>query len=653
MGKSTEVKQLSKLAYQRLDDLLEVLTRQTVPLPMKELTKNFSISERTVRTDIANLNDLLTNVGASIKLIRGQGYLLSIGSKEQFHDWWAESMSTSESFLTTSEERQTYLLFLLFKNENPLSLDDFLDRLFISKNTFYSYLKTARDNLATYHLKIVNRPNIGFEVLGNEFAKRQAISDLLIEKDLQEYLIGFTEMELELFDTINLVHLQELALNHLASLDLLDSDYYHKNILSHFALAISRFIAGHEINEFPLHVPALKKDAQKVVGHFLEEIDHAFDIQLTAGEKQYFIYYLAMNAPRLVETGDANDSSTETAKAIVEELLTAIKQTSNYALETDKMLIEDLTSHIEGFINMNLMDARRSNPLLATIKKSFPQAYDLCLTHLETVSMKHGFYFSSDEIGYIALHIAGAMERSSIRNHHKHRVILVCGTGRAMSRIIEAKIIKHYQETIEVVDRFSYVELQQCDLSAIDFVITTVPLEHFSVPSIYINMAKLDKEISKIELFIETLSEVKNGIYSLFQEAFFLHENHADKETLLKKMAQQLYQKDFVPKDFYDSVKKREAINQTNINEWLAIPHPMTLMAKRSVVSVAIIPDGVDWGNGDLVRFVFLFAIQKDEYEDTEEIYNLLLELMDREDVQQAILQKSDYHHFLSYMKQL
>ena len=57
---------MSKLAYQRLDDLMEVLTRQTAPLPMKELTKSFSISERTVRTDIANLNDLLTNVGALI-----------------------------------------------------------------------------------------------------------------------------------------------------------------------------------------------------------------------------------------------------------------------------------------------------------------------------------------------------------------------------------------------------------------------------------------------------------------------------------------------------------------------------------------------------------------------------------------------------------
>ena len=391
---------MSKLAYQRLDDLLELLAKQTTPLPMKELAKTFSISERTVRTDIANLNDLLSNVGATITLVRGQGYLLTVLSQEQFNDWWTESMSSTDSFLTTSEERQAYLLFMLFKNESPLSLDDFLDQLFISKNTFYSYLKTARDNLMTYQLKIVNRPNIGFEIIGSEFTKRQAISDLLIEKDLQEYLIGFTEMELALFDNIDLDLLQELELNYLAPLELLDSDYYHKNILSHFALALSRCLAGNEITEFPIRVPILKENAQETLDDFLTEIDQAFDIHLTNGEKEYFTYYLALNAPRLVETESTSTSSTEAAKAIVDELLHAIKRTSNFDWVQDNMLIEDLTSHIEGFINMNLMEARRSNPLLATIKKSFPQAYDLCLTHLEVLGKKHGMYFSQDEVGY-------------------------------------------------------------------------------------------------------------------------------------------------------------------------------------------------------------------------------------------------------------
>lgn len=644
---------MSKLAYQRLDDLLELLAKQTTPIPMKELANSFAISERTIRTDIANLNDLLSNVGASITLVRGQGYLLSIHSKDKFDEWWSESMSSSVTHLTTSEERQAYLLFLLFKNENPLSLDDFLDQLFVSKNTFYSYLKTARDHLMSYQLKIINRPNIGFEVLGNEFAKRQAISDLLIEKDLQEYLVGFTEMELSLFDNIDLGLLQKLALNHLAPLELLDSDYYHKNILSHFALAISRFLAGHEMSEFPLRVPVLKQQAQNVLTHFLAEIDQAFDIQLTNGEKDYFTYYLALNAPRLVETAATNNSSIKTAQSIVDELLRAIKRTSNFDWIEDKTLIEDLTSHIEGFINMNLMNARRSNPLLTTIKKSFPQAYDLCLTHLEIVGKKHGLYFSQDEVGYIALHIAGAMERNSISDHRKYRVILVCGTGRAMSRIIEAKINKYYQETIEVVDRLSYVELQQQDLTTIDFVITTVPLEQLSIPHVYINMAKLDKEIVKIKHFLSHFTEANDEIYSLFHEDFYLHEDVENKEQLLERMTLQLFQKDFVPENFLDSIMKREAINQTNINEWLAIPHPMSLLANQSAVSVAIIPNGVDWGNGDLVKFVFLFAITKEDYEDTEEIYSLLLELMEREDIQQALLQQSDYHHFLSYIKQL
>ena len=98
---------------------------------------------------------------------------------------------------------------------------------------------------------------------------------------------------------------------------------------------------------------------------------------------------------------------------------------------------------------------------------------------------------------------------------------------------------------------------------------------------------------------------------------------------------------------------KREAINQTNINEWLAIPHPMSLLAKQSAVSVAVIPNGVDWGEGDLVKFVFLFAISKEDYEDTEEIYSLLLELMEREEIQQAILQNSEYKNFLEHIKQL
>ena len=41
----------------------------------------------------------------------------------------------------------------------------------------------------------------------------------------------------------------------------------------------------------------------------------------------------------------------------------------------------------------------------------------------------------------------------------------------------------------------------------------------------------------------------------------------------------------------------------------------MSLMAFKSVVPVAVLPDGIDWGDGHLVKFVFLFSITKQTYE--------------------------------------
>ncbi|MFS7399068.1 BglG family transcription antiterminator [Carnobacterium maltaromaticum] len=645
---------MSKLSYQRLDDILEMLLKHSDSISMKELTSTFSVSDRTIRTDINNLNDTLKNVGATVSLLRGKGYSLDILNQKAFTTWRNDSLTSNDFNLTSLEERQSFLLFTLFKAAQPVSLDRFLEQLFVSKNTFYSYLKSIRDALIPYGIKIVNRPNIGFEIIGHEFSKRKAINELLIVKDLQEYLVGFTEMELSLFDTIDLELLQALELESLAALELLDSDYYHKTILSNFALALSRIVDNKTLTTFPVRIPVLKKNAQVIMNQFLTKIEHSFELKLTKEERNYFNYCLSINAPRLVETEKEVEQSSTIAHEIVAELLEIIQKTANYDWREDVTLIKDLTSHVEGFINMNLIETGRSNPLLDTIKNSFPLAFDLCLTHLETIGMHYGLYFSEDEIGYIALHIAGAIERSATINHRKHRVILICGTGRTMSRIIEAKINKRYQDKIDIVDRLSYIELQQYNLTEIDFVITTVPLEKMETPSVYIHMGQLDKEIEKVEPFMEKIKTQTSTIFDLFSKDFFLYNPSVQsKKELLQKMIEPLKLQGIVPDDFYESVWIREKISQTNINRVLAIPHPMSLTSIKSKVAVAIMPNGIDWGNGEKVHFIFLFAIKKEDYEDTGDIYDLLLEFIDREDSQKIILNTPTFDSFIEILKEI
>ena len=80
----------------------------------------------------------------------------------------------------------------------------------------------------------------------------------------------------------------------------------------------------------------------------------------------------------------------------------------------------------------------------------------------------------------------------------------------------------------------------------------------------------------------------------------------------------------------------------------------MSLMAFKSVVvPVAVIPDGIDWGDGHLVKFVFLFSITNQDYTNTEYVYDLFLELMDQTDKQERILSDPSFEYFMSVIENL
>lgn len=101
------------------------------------------------------------------------------------------------------------------------------------------------------------------------------------------------------------------------------------------------------------------------------------------------------------------------------------------------------------------------------------------------------------------------------------------------------------------------------------------------------------------------------------------------KEELLNTMVEKFVADCYAPDAFLASILEREELGQTNLNNILAIPHSMSLMAFKPVVPVAVIPNGIDWGDGHLVKFVFLFSITKKDYANIEYIYDLLLEVMD------------------------
>ncbi|WP_144043371.1 BglG family transcription antiterminator, partial [Gilliamella apicola] len=523
------------------------------------------------------------------------------------------------------------------------SVYELMEHLCISKNTLYIYLKNIRKTLSNYNLKLINNTNTGFKVIGTEYDKRKAILDLFLINDLQSYLVGFTDLEKLFLTNIDLDLLKTLESKHLYSLQLLDSDFYHKNIISTIALAIARVKEGLTINEISIEVPKLMDHALDAIYLFLKEIENSFSITLPINEINYFILTLSINVPRLIKNPKNHPSE---SSIIVDELLTSIYETSNLNWTKDKILFEDLVNHIENFIKISSIDKERKNPILSTIINSFPFAYSLSLTHLGVIGKKYNIFFSEDEVGYIALHIAGAIERHKAKTQQLN-VIIVCGGGFAMSKIIESKINKKFPNKFNIKKTYSYAEFQLSNISDIDLTITTLPFTQENTPTVYIDMSNIDKAIDDLKYYL-TDDQINNNVMQLFnpENFYYFDTDKLSKKDLLVKMAVDLEKQNIVSADFVSSVLERESLQTTLINDVIAIPHSMTMIANRSRVSVAIFPNGIQWEKDKKCNFIFLLAISKTDNEITDNLYDLILNLIDDKAMTKQLLKAYTFHEF-------
>ncbi|KES14228.1 Mannitol/fructose-specific phosphotransferase system, IIA domain protein, partial [Gilliamella apicola SCGC AB-598-I20] len=101
---------------------------------------------------------------------------------------------------------------------------------------------------------------------------------------------------------------------------------------------------------------------------------------------------------------------------------------------------------------------------------------------------------------------------------------------------------------------------------------------------------------------------------------------------------------------FYPSVVERESIVSTLIGENIAIPHSVGLLAKKTVVTTILAPEGIEWNKNEIAHVIFLLAISKDEYEDAMRIYNLFVNFV-KERSTKRLLNSRNFDYFQAIVK--
>lgn len=241
--------------------------------------------------------------------------------------------------------------------------------------------------------------------------------------------------------------------------------------------------------------------------------------------------------------------------------------------------------------------------------------------------------FSEDEIAYIALYLANAIEKYKNSSNAKLKIAIICGTGKILSSIIESRLRRYFSGAIESVDNLSLKEFEVTDTNDYDLFVTTIPTQ-ISDKIFYFDISNFEQNFKDFKKTISSKQQ-KLQLFNLFSIKTF--PSKLTKNQLIEDLSDELLQKGYVTETFSQDVLNRELISNTILDNIVAIPHPINHSVKKSIISVAIIPKGINW-NQTPIKFVFLLAIRPEDIKSLEYIYEKLLDFTTSKALQEDLL---------------
>lgn len=627
-------------AYKRLDKLFETI-RNSEYTPADKLVDVLGVTERTVRSDVTKINDTLEKYGASIAIKRGSGYYLVVEDADAFSAFQAEQQHAhrSEPDLSSTGERMRFLLRALLDATDYISYDALAEKVYVGENTLQNYIRQIKDLLADYDLALMVRAGVGVKVLGREDNKRRCFMDNIIVRNMQSYVTGLTKDEHQLFGDIDLDRLEEIVRAHLSSSEIVTSDYESKNLILHTALMVSRIQSGCEI-EINEHVN-IPPRIELFINETCADLEQAFSIRIGTAER--CDYYLHLLANTSLKDSEINE---HLFKNDVDRMLDFVFQNYGFDLRDDTELKRSLLEHLTSTFQVKGLKVNKRNPLLTTIRTNFPLAFEIALASTLNVFDTEPYTLTEDEVGYVALHIGAAIERKSPGNQERLRVLLVCGSGNSIAKMLESRLETLFGDKLQVLGTVSYREFSELDpgaLAGVAFIVTTVPLKDCpaSVPSVLVDFSLGRRDTEAVSRLLNTIESQKASKVGMFfdPDLFVRIGSPMTKGEVLSLLCERLEKADVVGEGFLDAVMEREALSDTSMAPAFAIPHSINTMGHKTKVAVAVADEPIDWSPAaPEVRIVFLLSVRPGDRANIEHLYDLLLDVTNSKSMQHDII---------------
>lgn len=622
--------------------IMKELLASDVPLTSEHLALTCGVSSKSIRRYLADLKDQCEQHGATIIMKPGLGNLIRIDDEKKFHTF-LEKERSSQKIPNSPEERLDYLLNLLLYNSDYVKVSDIADDLFISTSRLSIDLKNLRSLLDNYHLKIVNKPNYGIKIQGNERDRRICMAEYYMKKRNDDttsnpndaYQVMINNVITKVLVQKN-IHMSDIALQSLAI---------------HLLIAVERIKTSNIIQLTSETQQKMEAKGEYSIALALKDaIEHTFGITLPISEICYLTQHLIGKKHFESDTNEFDVEVNEEVTILVNVILRSIFDQTRMDFYNDIDLKMNLMLHMIPFLERVRNQMMVHNPIINDIKEKYSFAYELASIGLSAVCEQLKVKITEDEISFFALHFILALERKR-EEVAPSNILIVCSTGRATSQLLAYQIQKKFGDRINVIRIIEAHRLDQMNLESFDFIFSTVPIhKEYPLPIRQINNLLEEKDFNLIESCLKA-GTAKLHIRDLMDEKLFFTDIDAqNKEEALQILIQKVSDHVSIPDNFYQLVLEREEFASTELNNLVAIPHPNCAVTNSTFIATGILKKPIIW-NSKSVQIIFLIAIMPNNKQDLRDFYEGVVDFVTKEKNTTELLHKQTYDNLMNLLE--
>lgn len=407
-------------------------------MTVREICQDLGLNRRQLMYRIEKLNLLLPE-DHKIETIKGSMFEVPADTRQQLLRLCDEK--TTRAFELSPMERQMTLLMMLFRNDECLILQDFINALEVSRSTVLTDLKELGAKLEKYGLRIGNTRAKGYFLDGPEEKIRQVMTIGLLrtvnlDPNHKALDVFFEQSALGLFDFYELV-CKELAAGH-------GIRFVPDRMIEFIYLFMLLRARMANLEQSDLEPTGVCQQSKEMA--FIRELlDFTGDaLWMKEGDVQYLAAWILG-----ISVGSVYDDTEDCLPVarLTGEILSAFEMLTGWKASDREVLFIRLYAHIRPAYYRLLYSIPIYNPLTEKVRQQYPQLFSLVERSCQAVVDACRQPMPDEEIAFLVMHFAAWWkEQSQVSDSTQKKALIVCLNGVGASMILKASLQKLFPQ---------------------------------------------------------------------------------------------------------------------------------------------------------------------------------------------------------------